>query len=573
MRYSKSLIQTYKEDPSEAEAISHKLMIRAGMVRQLAAGLYIYLPLGLRVLDKVNAIIREEMNAIGGQEIHMPILHPAEIWQQSGRWYDIRDEMFRLKDRTQRDMVLGMTHEEVVAWLASREIRSYRDLPQIWYQLQTKLRDEARPKGGVLRTREFLMKDSYSLDLDVEGLNHSYQLHYDAYGKIFQRCGVHYYVVESDPGMMGGAGAHEFMAPSEVGEDEVARCPHCGYAANVELADSLAPTPTFPSWNFEEVETPDSRTIEEVCAFLGVSPSVTIKTLLLVAKDGPVLALVRGDQRLHEKKFKNLVGEFRPAHREEVKEYTGVEAGFLGPALLPPGHKIPVIADLSLQQGNFIVGANREGFHLRGVVPGEHFQATFHNIHVSMSGDVCPRCRAPLQVEKTIEIGNIFKLGTKYSQSLKAFYLDRQGKERPIVMGSYGIGPARIIAAALEQSHDSDGIIFPLSLTPFDVHLLPVNLKQEAVRQEAERLYQTLLEARLAPLFDDREEAPGVKFKDADLLGIPLRLTLSTKTVREKAVEMKVRRTGEIQLIPLGQAIATVKNWIASQRDAKGEKA
>jgi len=295
MRYSRSLLPTYKEDPADADAISHKLMIRAGMVRQLASGLYIYLPTGQRVLTKVNNIIREEMNAIGGQEITMPILHPAEIWQQTGRWYDIGDEMFRLKDRTQRDMVLGMTHEEVVAWMAAREIRSYRDLPQIWYQIQTKLRDEARPKGGVLRTREFLMKDSYTLDLDYEGLSRSYQLHYDAYCRIFERCGVKYYVVESDPGMMGGAGAHEFMAPSEAGEDEVALCAKCGYAANVELAESSPASPSFPSWKLEEVATPDSRTIEEVSRFLRIDPQLNIKTLLLIGNDGPVLALVRGD--------------------------------------------------------------------------------------------------------------------------------------------------------------------------------------------------------------------------------------------------------------------------------------
>src|SRR5512136_3088211 len=358
MRYSKKLLQTYKEDPADAEAISHKLMVRAGMVRQLAAGLYITLPLGLRSLEKVNTIIRQEMNAIGGQEISMPVLHPAEIWQQSGRWYEIGEEMFRLKDRTNRDMVLGMTHEEVVAWLAAREIRSYRDLPQIWYQIQTKLRDEARPKGGVLRTREFLMKDSYSLDADLDGLDKSYQLHYQAYCRIFERCRVKYYAVESDPGMMGGAGAHEFMAPSDAGEDEVALCEKCGYAANVELADSSPAVPDYPSWKFEEVATPDSRTIEEVSTFLGIDPRLTIKSLLLMGKNGPVLALVRGDQQLHEKKFRRLIGDFRPAHRDEVKENMGAEAGFVGPVGISSGKQFPVIADVSLKKGVFVVGAN-----------------------------------------------------------------------------------------------------------------------------------------------------------------------------------------------------------------------
>jgi len=566
MRYSQSLLPTYKEDPADAEAISHKLMVRAGLVRQLASGLYIYLPVGLRILKKVNAIIREERNAIGGQEISMPILHPAEIWQQTGRWYDIGDEMFRLKDRTNRDMVLGMTHEEIVAWLAAREIRSYRDLPQIWYQIQTKLRDEARPKGGVLRTREFLMKDSYSLDLDLEGLNKSYQLHYDAYCRIFERCGVKYYTVESDPGMMGGAGAHEFMAPSEVGEDEVALCGKCGYAANVELADSSPAAPDFPSWKLEEVATPDSRTIEEVSSFLGIDPRLTIKSLVLIGDDGPVLALVRGDQQLHEKKFRRLIGDFRPAHRDEVKETIGTEAGFIGPVGIPSGKNLPVIADVSLQKGAFVAGANREGYHLRGVVPEQHFKARYADIHIAMDGDACPKCQSPLKVEKVIEIGNIFKLGTKYSQPLKAFYMDPKGEEKPIIMGSYGIGPARIIAAAIEQNYDRDGIIFPVSLTPFQVHLLPVNLKQEAIRREAERLYEALQAARIDTLYDDREEAPGIKFKDADLIGLPLRLTLSAKTLKENSVEVKIRRDGAIQMVKLDQIISWVENWIAAAK-------
>jgi prolyl-tRNA synthetase len=566
MRLSKGLLRTYREDPAEAEAISHKLMIRSGMIHQLAAGLYIYLPLGQRVLEKVNAIIREEMNAIGGQEILMPVLHPAEIWQQTGRWYDIGAEMFRLKDRTQRDMVLGMTHEEVVAWLASREIRSYRDLPQIWYQIQTKLRDEARPKGGVLRTREFLMKDSYSLDPDAEGLNHSYRLHYDAYCKIFSRCGLKYYVVESDPGMMGGAGAHEFMAPSPAGEDEVALCEKCGYAANVELARSLPPPPAFPSWNLEEVPTPGARTIEEVSAYLQIDPRLTIKSLFLMGNQGPILAMVRGDQILHEKKLKAIVGEFRPAHRDEIKQYTGVEAGFLGPVNLPTDPPITLIADESLNHGVYVAGANREGYHLRGVIPGRHFTARMANIHVAQTGDACPNCQAPIRVERVIEIGNIFKLGTKYSIPLKAFYLDRNGQEKPIIMGSYGIGPARIIAAAIEQSHDADGIIFPWPLVPFHVHLLAIQGKEKAIQEDAEQLYRELNDAKIDTLYDDRDEAPGVKFKDADLLGLPLRLTLSAKTQKAHSVEIRIRRTGEVWMIPRAEVITWIRNWIKEQK-------
>lgn len=566
MRLSKMLMPTYKEEPSEAEAVSHKLMIRAGMVRQLAAGLYIFLPLGLRVLDKVIAIIREEMNAIGGQEISMPVLHPAEIWQQSGRWYDIGDEMFRLQDRTKRDMVLGMTHEEVIAWLAAHEIRSYRDLPQIWYQIQTKLRDEARPKGGVLRTREFLMKDSYSLDLDAKGLDYSYQLHYDAYCRIFKRCGLKYYAVESDPGMMGGAGAHEFMAPSAAGEDEVALCANCGYAANVELANSFPQPVPAPDWTLETVATPDSRTIDEVCQFLGIDPRLTIKSLMLIGSNGPVIALLRGDQKLHEKKFYRLIGEFRPAHREEVKEYAGVEAGFLGPLPLPSRREISLIADISLRQGTYVAGANREGYHIKGVIPGVHFSPQFADIHQPMPGDFCPQCQASLKIEKVIEVGNIFKLGTKYSIPLKAYYLDRQSQEKPIVMGSYGIGPARIIAAAIEQNHDQDGIIFSPALTPFDVYLLPINLKQEKVKEETEKLYQDLLRAGLSVLLDDREDGPGVKFKDADLIGLPLRVTLSQKTIKDSLAEIRIRKNGQMHFIKLEQVTTWIKDWLMAHR-------
>jgi prolyl-tRNA synthetase len=364
--------------------------------------------------------------------------------------------------------------------------------------------------------------------------------------------------------MMGGAGAHEFMALSQAGEDEVALCHHCGYSANVELATSQALPVSSPAWNHEEIATPDSRTIEEVCAYLGIEKALTIKSLLLVGKDGPLLALLRGDQKLHEKKFRRFAGDFRPAHREEVKEFAGVEAGFLGPVALPGGHALPLIADVALQEGVFVAGANREGYHLRGVIPGKHFSAKFADIHVAMTGDSCSICRSPLKVEKAIEIGNIFKLGTKYSLPLKALYLDRQGHEKPIVMGSYGIGPARIVAAAIEQSYDPDGIVFPLSLTPFDVHLLPVNLKQEDIRREAEKLYQGLMESKISALFDDREEPPGVKFKDADLIGIPLRLTLSAKTLKNDVVEVKVRRTGEIHMVKREQSISWIRNWMSS---------
>ena len=558
MRWSGSLIPTLKEDPADAEAVSHKLMVRAGMVRQLAAGIYVYLPLGQRVMGKILAIIREEMNAIGGQEITMPVILPAELWQQSGRWDTIGGEMFRLKDRNQRDMCLGMTHEEVIAWLAAREIRSYRDLPQIWYQIQTKERDEARPKSGVLRTREFVMKDSYSLDRDVAGLEAQYEAHRRAYCTIYDRCGVKYFVVESDPGMMGGAGSDEFMAPSQAGEDRVAICAACGYAANVELAVARAPIPSFPVWPLEEVATPNAKTIAEVCSFLGIESALTIKSLVVTTDTGPVLALVRGDHQLHERKLQRVLGAFRPAHPEEIVAATGGEAGFVGPV----GLRLRVIADETLRTGCYVAGANKPDTHLRGVVPGTHFQAEYADLREADPGDACAKCGAPLAVERVIEIGNIFRLGTKYSVPLGALYLDEQGQERPIVMGSYGIGPARIAAAAIEQNHDRDGIIWPETIAPFDVHLLVVNVKDAAMAGMAEELYRALAVAGLDVLYDDRDERGGVKFKDADLLGLPLRVTVGSRALKDGVVEVRRRRTGEVSTVAPADLPAHVRGLL-----------
>ncbi|MFQ5897724.1 MAG: proline--tRNA ligase [Candidatus Methylomirabilia bacterium] len=556
MRWSRSLIPTLREDPAEAEAVSHKLLVRAGFVRQLAAGIYVYPPLGQRVIEKVNAIIREEMNRIGGQEISMPVLHPAEIWQQSGRWEGIGEEMFRLKDRNQREMCLGMTHEEVVAWLASKEIRSYRDLPQIWYQIQTKERDEARPRSGVLRTREFLMKDSYTLDADEAGLASAYEAHRQAYCRIFDRCGLRYCVVESDPGMMGGLGSHEFMAPSPAGEDEVALCGRCGYAANVELARGIAQKPKFPDWAREEVATPGLRTIAEVSAHLGIDAALTVKSLCYMTKDGPVLALVRGDQTLQEKKLMRVLGAgCRPAHPDEVRNQFGASVGSIGPV----GAGITIVADECLREGVYVVGANRDGYHLRGVRPGSDFTARLADLHAVQAGEGCPRCEAPLRVERVIEVGNIFKLGTKYSVPLRAVFLDDGGQERPIFMGSYGIGPARIAAAAVEQSHDADGIMWPWSIAPFQVHLLPVNVKDRAQLGTAEELCAELSEAGFELLLDDRDERAGVKFKDADLIGVPIRVTVGTAFVKEGLVEVRARRSRQERRVPRGAVALTVR--------------
>ena len=547
MRFSNLFVPTLRETPAEAEAISHILMLRAGYVRQLAAGLYIYLPLAWRVMSRIQKIIKEEMDATGAQEISMPALHPAEIWEKTGRWNEIGDEMFRLKDRGKRDMCLGMTHEEIITWLASMEIRSYRDLPQVWYQIQTKFRDEARPKSGILRTREFIMKDSYSFDRDAEGLEENYQKHAGAYHKIYTRCGLRFYKVDSDPGMMGGATAHEFMAPSPAGEDTIVRCNKCGYAANTELAQSVPPPQELKdelkSGTLEDIETPEKRTVAEVSGFLKAHPSCFIKSLLFIGPGGPFLALVRGDQELHEKKLQRIAGLCRPAQKDEVRDILGVEAGFIGPHT----DKVKKIADISLREGVYISGANRAGYHTRGIRPGEHFGAEWKDIHMARGGDGCPGCGQRLEEEKVIEIGNIFKLGTKYSQPLKAVYLDETGEEKPIIMGSYGIGPARIAAAAIEQNNDKDGMIWPESIAPFDVEILPLAMDDDEVRTTALGLYESLRNEGIEVLFDDREERPGVKFKDADLIGIPYQIIVGKKALGDGVVEFKTRQTKEME--------------------------
>jgi prolyl-tRNA synthetase len=559
VRYSHLFIPTLKEAPSEAEAVSHKLMVRAGYVRQLAAGLYIYLPLGQRVMNKINQIIREEMNAIGGQEVTMPVLNPAEVWQQTGRWDAIGDEMFRLKDRGGRDMCLAMTHEETMTWLAAHDLRSYRDLPQIWYQVQTKLRDEARPKSGVLRTREFTMKDSYSFDRDEEGLDKSYQLHLEAYKKIYSRCGIKFYVVQSDTGMMGGSMAHEYMAPSPAGEDDVALCDSCGYAANVELAlSNPKPQHVLKEWeniSYEEIATPERRTIEEVTRFLKVTPDRLVKSILVIGDTGPVLALVRGDQLLHEKKLAKLIGPHRPAQKEEVKEHLGAPVGFIGPM----GHRLRKIADPSLKEGVYVAGANKEGYHVKGVTSEKHFSdAEFADIHLAVAGDACVNCGRPLRIERVIEIGNIFKLGTKYSLPLKANYLDESGNEKPIIMGSYGIGPARIAAAAVEQGNDENGMIWPLAISPYQVMVLPVNVKDTKSHDVAEEMYAALEEKGFEVLMDDRDERAGIKFKDADLIGIPYRVIIGEKNLKDGLVEVKERKTGQVEKVRIEEAVEKI---------------
>jgi prolyl-tRNA synthetase len=540
-RASRLLIPTLKDDPADAEAISHKLLVRGGFVRQVASGLYSYLPLGWRVMRQIDRIIREEMDTIG-QDMLMPVLNPAELWERTGRW-DI-PQLYKLEDSSGRPYALAMTHEECVTFHAAHEIRSYKELPQIWYHIQTKERDEPRPKSGILRTREFLMKDSYSFDRDEEGLDESYRRHIDVYRRIYDRCGLQYWMVESDVGMMGGLGAHEFMAPSNAGEDEVALCSSCDYAANVELARSRPRPPEFPERLDapREVETPGVTTIEGLAEFLGVDPAATAKAMVVVKGDEVVLGLVRGDHRLHELKMaKALGGEFRPATADEIVKAFGAEPGSIGAV----GATTRIIADEALREGQFVGGANRTGHHLLGVEAGRDYQAEFADIREVQEGDGCPNCDGTLQIERVIEIGNIFKLGTKYSVPLNATYLDESGREQPIVMGSYGIGLARIMAAAIEQGHDDKGMIWPASIAPFQVHVVVIGDEESEQFAIARRLDDELSAGGVSVLFDDRDASPGVKFADAELIGAPVRITVGKRTVTEGTVDVQARRGRE----------------------------
>lgn len=564
MRFTNLFIPTMRETPSGINAISHILMLKAGYVRQLAAGLFIFLPLGWRVLNKINVILKEEMERIGAQEISMPILHPSEIWQQTGRWYTIKEEMFRLKDRTGRDMCLGMTHEEIMTWIAAKEIKSYRQLPQIWYQIQTKLRDEARPRGGVLRTREFIMKDSYSFDADNEGLDRSYQMHAEAYHRIFTRCGLKYYQVESDPGIMGDMESHEFMAPTIAGEDEIVLCDSCGYSANIEVAKSGLPSPPKVKMEFKEIYTPNKKTVKEVSDYLGFDERYFIKSLLVVTEKEPLLVLIRGDQEINEKKLSRIIGEFYFASPEEAIKIIGTEIGYIGPL----NQKIKIIADLSIDKEIlYISGANKSNYHILGINPKKHFKAEWHDIRKSNQNDKCIKCGSPIKIEKAIEVGNIFKLGTKYSLPLNAIFLDKDGKEKPIIMGSYGIGPARVAAAAIEQNYDDDGIIWPKSIAPFDIEILPLNMSDHKTKNIAEELYEkvgeiynSFADRHMEILLDDRDERPGVKFKDADLIGIPIQVIIGEKGLKENKIEIKKRRTNESKKVSINKAVVEIVN-------------
>ncbi len=566
MLWSKLFIPTLRETPAEAEVASHKWLLRAGYIRQLSAGLYSYLFLAQRSLLKIQRIVREEMDAIGGQEMYLPALNPAEIWQESGRWDIMGDNMFRLKDRFGRDLCLGMTHEEIMTSIARGELRSYKQLPQIWYQIQTKFRDEPRPKSGLLRVRQFIMKDSYSFDIDQAGLDVAYEKHFAAYRRIFERCGLKYAPVEAHSGAMGGSQSHEFMVVSDAGEDLVAMCNQCGYSANLEKAVATPSVPGVPDpegdLKPEEFHTPGRKTIAEVAEFTGLPESSQMKSLVLVADGKPVLALLRGDHQLSETKFGAAVGdpEFRQARPEEIAQWFGADPGSLGPIGVT---NMPVLADKALVgRRNMIAGANKNDYHLRNVTLGEDFQAEVYDLRQVAAGDQCPHCGAALNVVKTVEVGHIFKLGYKYSDSMGLRVLSADGKEITPIMGSYGIGIERVLTCAIELYNDKDGIVLPASIAPFQVVITPANNSDASQTEAAHSIYDACLALGLDVLLDDRDERPGVKFKDADLIGIPWRIVVGKK-LGNGLVEVVERKTKLSVDVPVTEAAGLVNSKLA----------
>ena len=573
MRYSKYFIPTHKEAPSDAEVISHQLMIRAGMIRKLTSGVYTYLPLCLRSIRKVEDIIREEMNRAGAIEILMPAVQPGELWQESGRWEHYGRELLRFKDRHDREACVGPTHEEVITDLVRKEIHSYKQMPINLYQIQTKFRDEIRPRFGIMRGREFIMKDAYSFDVDEEGANLSYEAMHEAYTRIFKRCGLEFRAVEADTGTIGGSYSHEFMVLAETGEDQIINCTECDYAANLERAEVKPPrTSTEPEVKelnpIAEVDTPGVKTVEDVTAFLSILPSQLIKSLIFVVDGQETAVLVRGDHELNEAKLKGLLGAetVELAPERVVEEITGAPMGFAGPV----GLNIKIVADNALKgMSNFVTGGNRKDLHLRNVNIKRDFEVDlFGDLRVITSRDSCPRCGRKIEFGRGIEVGHIFKLGTKYSEALKAVFLNRQGKETPIIMGCYGIGVGRTVAAAIEQNHDKDGIIFPAPIAPYEVIILPLQMHNTEVVKTAEKIYTELSDIKVDTLLDDRNERAGVKFNDADLLGIPIRITVGVKGIKDGQVEIKLRSETESFLTPINNAASSIKEKVEALNDS-----
>lgn len=574
MRYSSYFIPTHKEVPAEAEVVSHQLMLRAGLIRKLTSGIYTYLPAGLRAIRKVENIIREEMNRSGAIEVLMPAVQPAELWQESGRWEYYGRELLRFKDRHNRDACIGPTHEEVITDLVRKEVHSYRQMPVNFYQIQTKFRDEIRPRFGVMRCREFVMKDAYSFDSDEKGADKSYEIMYETYSNIFRRCGLKFRAVEADTGSIGGSFSHEFMVLANTGEDQIVNCLKCEYAANLEKAEvnkgkrESSTSDEKGMKPVEEVETPDIRTVEEVTAFLSISPSQLIKTLIFKSDGDVVAALVRGDHELNEIKLRNLLGaeQVEMADPELVAQVSGAPLGFAGPM----GLKVRVVADHAIKgMQNAVTGGNRQDLHLRNVNMRRDFQVDlFGDLRMITPEDSCPRCGAQIQFGRGIEVGHVFKLGTKYSHAMSATFLDEDGIEKPIVMGCYGIGVGRTVAAAIEQNHDENGIIFPIPLAPFEVVVLPLQMHEPEVVTASEKIYRELWESGLEVLLDDRDLRAGVKFNDADLLGTPVRVTVGMRNLEKGHVEMKLRSEKESSRVPLQDAPALIKQEVKALYDS-----
>lgn len=574
MRTSRLFSQTLREAPADAEVESHRLLLRAGFIRQLASGIFSYLPLARRALDKIERIIREEMDAIGGQEITMPVVHPADIWKETGRWFQIGAEMGRFKDKNERDMVLAMTHEEVVGDLVRREIRSYRQLPQLVYQLQTKWRDDPRPRSGLIRVREFSMKDSYSLDADWEGLEAQYRAHYQAYFNIFHRCGLAAIAVKSDTGMMGGKVAHEYMYLNPIGEDTLILCDGCGYAANRQVARfAKPPAPAAAPLPLERVATPGTKTIEDLARLLGIGKSQTAKVVFLMARQADeseklVMAIVRGDMEVNETKLGNAVKAkaLRPAREEEIAP-TGAVPGYASPIGVKGA--LVVVDEAVVASPNLLAGANEEGYHLKNVNCGRDYHAELvTDLAAAQEGDGCPECGAPLRASRGVEVGNIFQLGTRYTDAMHCTFLDAEGKARPLIMGSYGIGVGRLLACVAEEHRDEKGLVWPLSVAPYQVHLVSLAKGAGPSAEAAERLYRELQEVGLEVLLDDRGENPGVKFNDADLIGLPLRLIVGERSLKKGVVEMKLRGQQENREVPLAEVVAEVVAEVAGLREA-----
>jgi prolyl-tRNA synthetase len=561
MRLSKSFIPTLKEIPSDAVIPSHQLMLRAGLMRQLAAGIFSFLPLGYKVMKKAMDIIREEMDAIGGQEFHLAALNPIELWQQTNRVEAFGDTMFHVKNRP---LVLAPTHEEVIAWIAANHIESYKDLPQIWYQIQTKFRNEPRPRSGVLRGRQFIMKDSYSLDSSQKGLDESYDLHAEAYKKIFTQAGLKFFIVGASSGAMGGTGSQEFMVESQAGEDTCAVCDKCGYAANIEVATSNIPKLSRVKENLsiKEIHTPNVKTIDELKVFLKVDEKILAKSLVYMQDGSPVLILMVGNDQLNESKILSVLGSnARPAHPEELADLTGADAGSIGPIGLK-GFKI--IADKRLENANGLIsGMNKNDYHIGNIDLVRDVKVDgYYDLRTVVAGEPCSNCITPMRVVKAIELGHIFKLGTKYSDALNAMFLDEKGESKPIIMGSYGIGVERVIACNIEQNHDKFGIVWSKTLAPYHVHLILVNANVEKVVKVSEDLYKEFTDNEIDVLFDDRKNAsPGFKFKDADLLGMPLHVIVGEKNIVNGKVEVKDRKTGERQIIDTNKVVEYVKKF------------